>query len=56
MKATFDLYLPSLMSMLGFASNCETDEEKREVWRKFSQAVVYANAKYLPHQVYPEDN
>ena len=39
-KASFDVFLPELRAKLGF-SPPETMEQEQELWKGFSQAIIY---------------
>jgi hypothetical protein len=46
-KSAFDVFLPDLWEKLGFMIP-ESKEEKKELWVRFSQAVLYGREDYMP--------
>jgi hypothetical protein len=46
-KSAFDIYLPELYKKLGFNEN-EFSEKESVIWKRFSQAVIYANPEVMP--------
>ena len=54
-KSAFDVFLPDLLEKLKFSSPCN-NEESKELWLKFSQAILYNRPDYLPERIFHEDN
>ena len=52
-KAAFDVFLPELHKKLGF-KNPKSEEETKQMWRGFSQAVIYMIPSSLPNRSYFE--
>jgi hypothetical protein len=48
-KAVFDVFLPTLREKLEFPFP-KNPKEERELWQKFSQAVIYNSAESLPRR------
>lgn len=46
-KSSFDVFLPELCEKLGLLDTA-TVNEKKVLWRKFSQSIIYRNPKYMP--------
>lgn len=48
-KSSFDVYLTELYEKLGFSDKL-TDSERRQVWSRFSQAVIYVDPDLMPER------
>ncbi len=46
-RASFDIFLPELFSKVGFKTSGDGQRE-REIWTKFSQAVIYRSPATMP--------
>jgi hypothetical protein len=53
-KSAFDLYLPDLQKILGFIVP-SSEEEARQQWQSFNQAVLYVRPDLLPPRSYEQD-
>lgn len=53
-KAAFDLFLPELLTKLQFNPPASMEEE-REMWKKFSQAILYRLPDSLPERKRPAE-
>lgn len=53
-KASFDIFLPQLHKKLGFKKPNSLEEEK-QLWKRFSQAVIYMDPESLPQKDYTND-
>ena len=50
-KAAFDVFLPELYKKLGFKSQ-KSEIEAKQMWRDFSQAIIYMDSDCLPSRGY----
>jgi hypothetical protein len=53
-KSAFDLYLPDLQKILGFIVP-SSEEEARQQWQSFNQAILYVRPDLLPPRSYEQD-